>query len=108
MRDQLRGPQGQVPVPEGHRAAESSVGLSAFGFRTDILRGVRSRASFLLLLVSTCAFAQNTNPVHSWVAAHQREVVRQFAEFLSIPNVASDTSNIRKNAEYISGQLRQR
>lgn len=46
--------------------------------------------------------------MHAWVHSHQPEIVRQFAELLAIPNVASDTANIRKNAAYISSQLQKR
>ncbi len=46
--------------------------------------------------------------MHAYVAGHQREIVQQFAQLLAIPNNASDTTNIRKNAEYIAGQLKQR
>ena len=59
---------------------------------------------FLLLCAST--FAQDS--VHAYVTQHQRDVVRSFAELLAIPNIASDTANIRRNADYISAQLTQR
>jgi acetylornithine deacetylase/succinyl-diaminopimelate desuccinylase-like protein len=69
---------------------------------------MKSRAVLFLSLVSSLTFGQNPDPVHAYVAGHQREIVQQFAQLLAIPNVASDTANIRKNAEYIAGQLRQR
>ena len=31
--------------------------------------------------------------------AHEAEIIGEFVELLSIPNVASDTTNIRRNAE---------
>ena len=37
-----------------------------------------------------------------WRMAHEQEIVDGFIELLSIPNVASDTVNIRRNANYIS------
>src|SRR3954469_21269180 len=69
-------------------------------------RWIRRPVVFLVLL-STTAFSQS-DPVRSWVSQHQRDVVRQFADLLAIPNVASDTPNIRRNADYISAQLTQR
>ncbi len=36
---------------------------------------------------------------------HGPEIVREFAELLSIPNVAADSTGIRRNAEYIQHQL---
>ena len=35
------------------------------------------------------------------MAAHQQEIVREFVELLSIPNVAADRDNIRRNAELL-------
>lgn len=71
---------------------------------------MRRRAVFFVLLVSSLTFAQTstTDPVHAWVAGHQRDIVRQFVELLAMPNVASDTANIRKNADYLVAQLQQR
>ena len=40
--------------------------------------------------------------------AHEPEILREFAELLSLPNVATDTPNIRKNAEHIRGMLERR
>ena len=39
---------------------------------------------------------------------HGHRILSEFAELLSIPNVASDTANIRKNAEHIRGLLAKR
>ncbi|MCP3963192.1 MAG: M20/M25/M40 family metallo-hydrolase [bacterium] len=49
-----------------------------------------------------------TNAVTTYRQAHEAAILRGFAELLSMPNVASDTENIRRNAEYIRGQLEQR
>ena len=37
--------------------------------------------------------------------AHAPRIVREFAELLAIPNVASDTVNIRRNAELLRDEL---
>ncbi len=60
----------------------------------------------IVLLLSASGLAQL--PVHTYVQQHQRDIVRSFADLLAIPNVASDTANIRRNADYISSQLQQR
>jgi len=39
--------------------------------------------------------------VRSWRAAHEVEILRELAQLVSIPNVASDTQNIRRNADAI-------
>jgi acetylornithine deacetylase/succinyl-diaminopimelate desuccinylase-like protein len=43
-----------------------------------------------------------------WRQAHEQQIIDGFAELLSLPNVASDTVNIRRNADYIRGLLLQR
>ena len=37
----------------------------------------------------------------AWRSNHEREILAEFAELLSIPNLASDAPNIRRNAEAI-------
>jgi acetylornithine deacetylase/succinyl-diaminopimelate desuccinylase-like protein len=39
--------------------------------------------------------------VRAWRAAHEVEIVRELADLLAIPNVASDSANIERNAEAI-------
>jgi acetylornithine deacetylase/succinyl-diaminopimelate desuccinylase-like protein len=43
-----------------------------------------------------------------WRQAHEQEIVDGFSELLSLPNVASDAVNIRRNADYIQSLLIQR
>jgi len=43
-----------------------------------------------------------------YTAAHQPELVRQFSQFLSIPNVAADPANLAKNANFLLDALRTR
>src|SRR5687768_12067295 len=38
--------------------------------------------------------------------AHEAEILADFAKLLAIPNVSSDSANIRENARYISDKLR--
>jgi len=47
------------------------------------------------------ANAQTSNAVHAWRAQHEADIVRQFADLLSLPNVASDKANIQRNADRI-------
>ena len=44
----------------------------------------------------------------SYRAAHETAILEEFAGLLSIPNVASDSPNIEKNAERIAAALRKR
>jgi len=51
---------------------------------------------------------QVADQVRDWRRSHEQEIVDRFAGLLSIPNVASDLENIRKNAVVISGMLQRR
>jgi acetylornithine deacetylase/succinyl-diaminopimelate desuccinylase-like protein len=67
----------------------------------------RRLAAVLLLAVLAAApgRADPADPLHrrvrSWRAAHEVEILRELSQLLSIPNVASDTQNIRRNADAI-------
>jgi len=63
----------------------------------------------LLLCLSTIGLSgQLRQPVEQFVAAHQQEIVREFVELLSIPNVAADRDNVRRNATLLAGLFRKR
>lgn len=68
----------------------------------------------LILLGLLCFY---TPPVYAteaaetarkWRQAHEQQIVDGFVELLAIPNVASDSVNIRRNAEHIVGLLQPR
>ena len=43
-----------------------------------------------------------------WRQQHERQIVDEFVTLLSIPNIASDRDNIRRNAEAIAGMMEKR
>ncbi|HLB92650.1 MAG TPA: hypothetical protein VJK27_09940, partial [Terriglobales bacterium] len=43
-----------------------------------------------------------------WRVAHEEQILREFTGLLSIPNVAEDKANIRRNADTLVGMLEQR
>lgn len=45
---------------------------------------------------------------HDWRVQNEQAIVDDFVKLLSIPNVASDAVNIRRNAEYLVGLLQPR
>jgi acetylornithine deacetylase/succinyl-diaminopimelate desuccinylase-like protein len=49
-----------------------------------------------------------TDSVRAYRQAHEREILAEFVELLSLPNIASDLSNIRRNATLISQMLEKR
>jgi len=67
------------------------------------------RTLFTILLLSSApaqAEPGDTNQaVREWRHAHEQQIVDRFAHLLSIPNVASDAVNIRRNAELIREML---
>jgi len=48
------------------------------------------------------------NAVREYRQQHEAEIVRSYAQLLSLPNVANDTANITRNADAISKMLEQR
>ena len=52
--------------------------------------------------------AQVVQEVRDYRMDHEDRIVRELAEFLAIPNVASDTANIQKNAEHLREMLEAR
>ena len=45
---------------------------------------------------------------HDWTTAHRQQILDRFTSLLSIPNVASDTPNIHRNADGLLAMLKQR
>ncbi len=62
-------------------------------------RGTGRFRYFALLMVSVAltgaAQTDLRGTIRSYRTAHEREIVREYIELLSIPNLASDTPNIR-------------
>ncbi len=58
-----------------------------------------------LLAAAVLAGAQDRSSLERWTAAHQRQILAEFSELLSIPNVGTDRPNIRRNAEFLRGML---
>lgn len=65
----------------------------------------------VFFVVATVAWGQ-TNPAsvaaRQWRQAHEREIMAEFVELLSIPNIARDKANIRRNAEAIAAMFAKR
>ena len=69
-------------------------------------------AASLTCLLSQAAWAADpaavADQVRDWRRTHEQQIIDRFAGLLSIPNVATDLENIRKNAVVISGMLQRR
>ena len=61
-----------------------------------------------LLLVFVQVFGQGsvTNSVREYRISNERLLLEEFVRMLSIPNVASDTENIRRNADYLVERMK--
>ena len=74
--------------------------------------GIRTKvftAAALAALMATGAQAGTPrDAVRDWRKAHEKEIVAEFAALLSLPNVATNLSDVEKNADYISGLLQKR
>jgi acetylornithine deacetylase/succinyl-diaminopimelate desuccinylase-like protein len=64
---------------------------------------------FLLVCLPVSLFAQTTQEkVREFRRSNEHQILKEFTTLLSIPNVASDTENIRKNAALIVEMMKQR
>lgn len=65
-------------------------------------------AGVLVCLTALALRAQQRQPVEQYVATHQQQIVREFVELLSIPNVAADRANVRRNANLLTSLFAKR
>src|SRR5947209_2581933 len=83
------------------------------GFESASINGggeMRMRCLWLCML-ATVSLAQqpgNTDSTRAYVSQHQQAILQEFEEFLAIPNLASDTTNIEKNASALLEMLKKR
>lgn len=64
-----------------------------------------------LVLINASALADPAavaKQARGWRATHEREILGEFAELLSIPNLATDMPNIQRNAEAIRAMCEKR
>lgn len=66
----------------------------------------------LVMIVACCFWGaervgadQVTDQVNQWRQSNEQQIIDEFAGLLSIPNVAADEPNIRRNADHISKLL---
>jgi acetylornithine deacetylase/succinyl-diaminopimelate desuccinylase-like protein len=74
---------------------------------------MKSKAIIALVicaLFASFSFAQSSavSAARTYRQENEARLLNEFASLLAMPNVASDTANIRKNAEYIRGLLQKR
>jgi acetylornithine deacetylase/succinyl-diaminopimelate desuccinylase-like protein len=62
----------------------------------------------LVVCQSVASSADVAAAVQQYVDAHQRAIVSELVDLVSIPNVTADTENIRRNAVQLRGMLQKR
>jgi acetylornithine deacetylase/succinyl-diaminopimelate desuccinylase-like protein len=65
-------------------------------------------AAFLLSLATAIAAQTPQQAAREYTTAHRAELVQWFSELLSIPNVAADPANLKRNADLLVARLRDR
>jgi hypothetical protein len=70
------------------------------------------RLAFGAVAITVCQIAIQgadlRSGVEAYVASHQRALVTELVELLTIPNVSADEENIRPNAVHLRGRLQKR
>jgi acetylornithine deacetylase/succinyl-diaminopimelate desuccinylase-like protein len=64
--------------------------------------------AFLLCLATAIVAQTPPEAARAYTTTHRAELVQQFSELLSIPNVAADPENLKRNADALLAKLRQR
>ncbi|HYN21281.1 MAG TPA: M20/M25/M40 family metallo-hydrolase [Thermoanaerobaculia bacterium] len=73
------------------------------------MRKTIAKATLALALISGGLQAEELRQqVRAWRAQHEKEVIAELAGLLSLRNVASNRSDIQRNADHLLGMLRQR
>ncbi len=82
---------------------QSSTGCGIFMFKIVLIT-----CTFFVLAGYAVPQGSIRVPVGEYVRANEHRLLTEYFQFLSYPNVASDTTNIRKNADYLVEQMQKR
>ena len=63
---------------------------------------------WLLMIAGCCTLILAQSSTRDYRRAHERDILNEFTQLLSIPNIASDRENIRRNAEFIRDMMQRR
>jgi len=66
------------------------------------------KIAFSLSLLLLGSFASAQHPIREYRVANEYRLLTEFVQLLSIPNVASDTASIRKNADCLVAEMQKR
>src|SRR5262245_15282409 len=65
-------------------------------------------AAIVLVACSSTGQVNVASSVQQYRQANEHRLLTEYFKLLAIPNVASDTSNIRKNADYLVAEMQKR
>lgn len=71
-------------------------------------RVIATIASLVIFAASTLAQLGPVRSVREYRIANENQLLREYVEMLSMPNIASDTANINRNADYLVELMKQR
>ena len=81
---------------------------SVYRFEINDAKGTPGANWDLWRMTSLNITGQTRTTVEQYAAGHQQEILGELLSLLSIPNVASDKPNIRRNAEQLRQMLSRR
>jgi acetylornithine deacetylase/succinyl-diaminopimelate desuccinylase-like protein len=64
--------------------------------------------SILLVYGKTESNSRLFETVQAYIQSHQHQIIKEFLDLLSIPNVSSDRKNVRENALFITTMMKKR
>src|SRR6185295_16693904 len=78
------------------------------GGRTSMLTSLVTILCIFFAVAARAEVNDSIQKIRNYRKANEQKIVKEFMELLAIPNVASDTANIRKNADLIVEMLKRR
>ncbi|HEY8188886.1 MAG TPA: M20/M25/M40 family metallo-hydrolase, partial [Pyrinomonadaceae bacterium] len=74
----------------------------------QVINSAKRISALILVLVFTQSLALSAGSVREYRRAHEHEILKEFMEFLALPNVADDRENIRRNAATLVSMMQRR
>ena len=65
-------------------------------------------SSFFLSILLLATHAQLSNQVRAYRVVHEKDLLLTYKSFLEIPNIASDETGIKKNADWIASLMKEK
>lgn len=62
----------------------------------------------IVLVIGTSAASAQTNPIAAWRAQHEKQIVSELLALVSIPNVAGNDAEMRRNADHLAALFKKR